>query len=315
MKSVRLCVILLVASLMLFLMTAYRQTRTVETGSPGRKPIIPDIQLEHTPDRVRRGEAIAQMLCVQCHADDRNRLTGKRMTDLPRIMGRIYSANITRDSAAGIGRWTDGELLYFLRTGVRRDGSMAPAMPRFPLMADEDLQSVVAWLRSDALPVQPDPNEAPRSRYSLPVKLLAKSVLGTIPYPEKPIDKPDSGQEVLTGRYMADAVAGCFNCHSADFKKLNARYPERSKGYYAGGTVLRDEEGRRIRASNLTPDPQTGIGRYTREEFVRAVRMGVRPDGSVLRWPMFPHVTLTDAEAGAIYAYLRTLPPVRHQVK
>ncbi len=269
-----------------------------------------------TPARVRRGERIAQLLCLQCHADRENRLTGRRMTDVPKLFGKIYSANITQDKTVGIGGWSDVQLLFFLRTGQRRDGSLAPAMPRFPRMAEEDLLSVVAYLRSEAYPVQPDPHEAPRTRYSLPVKLLGKAFFKPLPYPEAVIAVPDSTDEVAFGRYLADDLIGCYGCHSADFKKLDPLHPERSKGYYGGGNALLGDGWETVRSANLTFDEETGLARhYTRETFIRAVKYGVRFDGTALRAPMTPHLALTDAEAGAIYECLKTVPNLHHAVR
>ena len=277
-------------------------------------PVGPTV--DRTSARVARGEKIAQLLCLPCHADNDNRLTGRRMTDVPKLFGKIYSTNITQDSTVGIGHWTDDNLLRFLRTGTRPDGSLAPAMPRYPLMADDDLRSIVAYLRSGAYPVQAATIEAPPTRYSLPVKLLAKSVFKPLPYPALPIALPDTTNEVALGRYLADGVIGCYGCHSADFKGLDPTHPERSKGYYGGGNRLLGEGGKPIFSANLTFDDKTGIGQtYTRETFIRAVRLGVKHDGSPLRAPMPPHLALTAREAGAIYAYLKTIPKLRRAAR
>jgi mono/diheme cytochrome c family protein len=67
---------------------------------------------------------------------------------------------------------------------------------------------------------------------------------------------------------------------------------------------------------NLTPDPETGLGRWSAEEIVRAVRQGKGRDGRDLV-PVMPwtsYAALTDADAQALAAYLRSVPAVRHQV-
>jgi hypothetical protein len=66
---------------------------------------------------------------------------------------------------------------------------------------------------------------------------------------------------------------------------------------------------------NLTPDPETGIGKWTIAELVTAIRTGVRPDGRELA-PVMPwraYAALTDADANALTAYLKSLKPVRFQ--
>jgi mono/diheme cytochrome c family protein len=70
-------------------------------------------------------------------------------------------------------------------------------------------------------------------------------------------------------------------------------------------------------SANLTPDPETGLGQWTEEQFVAAIRSGRhmgrgRPILPPMPWPAMSH--LTDADLGAIFAYLRTLPPVRNHV-
>lgn len=75
-------------------------------------------------------------------------------------------------------------------------------------------------------------------------------------------------------------------------------------------------EGQIIPSSNITFDEETGIGKkYTEAQFVDAVKLCKKPDGSTLRYPMQPHITLTDYEVKAVYAYLKTIPKIKNQVK
>src|SRR5260221_11874612 len=75
-----------------------------------------------------------------------------------------------------------------------------------------------------------------------------------------------------------------------------------------------DMNGRIVKTSNITPDPETGIGKWSEDEFVRLLRFGVRPDHSVIVYPMVPFPELGDDEARSIYAYLRTVPPIKNAV-
>ncbi|WP_332368263.1 hypothetical protein [Spirosoma telluris] len=182
-------------------------------------------------------------------------------------------------------------------------------------MAEEDLKSVVAWLRSDRFPVQPAKQEAPEVEYSFFSKLLSHTILKPGEYPQQILQTPDSTDQVAFGRYIADGVADCYSCHSSDFLDQDKLHPERSKGYYGGGNKLNGEGGKPIFTANLTFDEETGIGKkYTKSQFIRAVKFGVRPDGSILRQPMSPHPTLSDYEVGAIYEYLKTIPKLKNDI-
>ncbi|WP_128546325.1 c-type cytochrome [Larkinella soli] len=292
--------------------TAYVAIVGVPSYDP---PVIPEISVEKTPERIARGEVIAQIQCMACHADNDNRVTGKHLAEAPELFGKLYSKNITQDKEKGIGNWTDGEIMYFLRTGVRRDGSYAPVMPQYPNMADEDLKSVIAWLRSDAFPVQPSKKEAPETELSLFSKILTHTMMKPLPFSPTPVALPDSIDQVALGRYTADAIGDCFGCHSGDMIDQDKVHPENSKGYYGGGIQMNDDKGQPVYSANLTFDEETGIGKkYTKEQFIRAVKTGVRPDGSILRQPMFPRPMLSDYEVGAIYEYLKTVPKIKHDI-
>jgi mono/diheme cytochrome c family protein len=101
------------------------------------------------------------------------------------------------------------------------------------------------------------------------------------------------------GRYLVE-MADCAACHTAD-----------DGAPFAGGRPFQMPFGT-LYATNITPDPDTGIGRWSRAEFQRAVRDGVAPRGHL--YPAMPYVSyrqLTADDADAIYAWLMTRPPVR----
>ena len=111
---------------------------------------------------------------------------------------------------------------------------------------------------------------------------------------------PASAELVARGRYLVQA-ADCAACHTV---------PESGRPF-AGGVAFKLPFGT-IYSSNITPDLQDGIGGYTDDEFVRAVREGVRKDGQHL-YPAFPYTSytaLSRADVLAIKAYLMTLPAV-----
>lgn len=285
-------------------------------GIPRYEASHPTLVVERTPERIARGKTLAALMCVACHENSStHKLTGKRIGDLPSAFGEVFSVNITQHPDKGIGRWTDGELAYLLRTGIRPDGRyLPPWMIKTPHLSDEDLASIIAYLRSDDPAVAPaDVGPVGVTKPSLLAKVLTHTVMKPLPYPDKPIVAPPRTDRVAFGRYLSNAL-DCYACHSADFKKLDSMFPEKSAGFMGGGNLLIGVEGRRVLSANLTPDEGTGIGRWSEADFVRALRQGFRPDGRALRYPMLPKTELTDDEASAIYAYLRTVPKLRNQV-
>jgi mono/diheme cytochrome c family protein len=271
------------------------------------------LQVQPTPALLARGKALVSMMCSDCHRDPiTGVLSGKRLTDVPKMLGKVYSANITQHPQFGIGAYTEGQLAYLLRTGVGRHGRTLPMMQK-PGLSDDDLRAVIAFLKhSDDPTVRPVAVAGVPTRYSLPARLAMPLVAKALPYPTNAMEA-DTG-EVAQGKYLVN-VLGCYECHSGSVLKLNRLTPEKSKGYLAGGGKLTTLEGEPIRTPNLTMDTETGLGRWSREAFVKALRESVRPDHSVVRYPMPSYAQLSEAEAGAIYAYLQTIPPVRKAVK
>lgn len=102
------------------------------------------------------------------------------------------------------------------------------------------------------------------------------------------------------GEYLAKA-GGCVGCHT---EARDGAAP------YAGGRALKTPFGTFF-GPNITPHPQAGIGRWTEEDFIRAMRFGVRPDGAHY-YPAFPYPSFTrivDQDLRDLWAYLRSLAP------
>jgi mono/diheme cytochrome c family protein len=110
----------------------------------------------------------------------------------------------------------------------------------------------------------------------------------------------DRAAQVATGEYLA-RIGNCGGCHTA-----------RGGQPFAGGRGIPTPFGV-VRASNLTPDDETGLGRWTAEEFWRALHNGRSKDGRLL-YPAFPYTSYTEVtreDSDALFAYLRSLQPVR----
>jgi mono/diheme cytochrome c family protein len=273
--------------------------------------------VEVTPERVARGKRSVDLLCASCHMDSATGgLTGKLMPDVPAEFGAAWSRNITAHPVKGIGSWTDGEIAFLLRTGIARDGRYTPPwMVKMPNASDEDLRDIIAFLRSDDPLVKPRDVASRDSSPSFLTKVLSRTVFKPFPYPAREIVAPPPSDAVAHGRYLVEGRLLCFGCHSADFKTVDELHPERSVGYLGGGNPMPDLGGKIVYTSNLTPDEETGLGRWTKEGFRRALREGIRPDQRPLRYPMVPYRPLSDEEADAIFAYLRTVPAIRNKMK
>ena len=133
------------------------------------------------------------------------------------------------------------------------------------------------------------------------------------------------------GRYLV-TITGCHDCHSPKIKgmtpdltrALSGRpsttpIPSKADGEVHASldlTAWTGPWGQSV-ASNLTPDPATGIGtRYTEASFIAAMRTGKKPNGLQMQPPMPAEVyqNMTDADLRAIWAYLRTVKPIRNAV-
>ncbi len=295
---------------------AYIAIRGVPDYDVNMPPELVSLKVQGDSIRVARGAKIATLLCNECHKGKDGILTGNILPDLPKEFGKIASYNITHDPEHGIGAWTDGELYYFLRTGIRKNGSWAPPfMPKFPLMADEDIYSIIAWLRSDDPALAANPSEYPPNQYNFLIKFLSNIAFNPPPLPEKTLTIPDTTDQIAFGKYVANGLCACFACHSADFKTMNQMEPEKSGGFYGGGNPMINLEGELVPSANITMDKETGIGNWTQEQFYAAVKFGKNPRGGPLYYPMFPHTTLSDTEVNAIWAYLQTVPPIHNPVQ
>ena len=119
----------------------------------------------------------------------------------------------------------------------------------------------------------------------------------------------DTASARARGRYLATALCECFECHSP-LEPGDREIPIAAK--LGAGDIL-DEKERQV-APNLTRDAETGAGKWTDEQLVRAIREGIGHDGRRLSQAMpYPYFSvLSDEDAAAIVAYLRSLPPVRN---
>lgn len=225
------------------------------------------------------------------------------------VPGTIYALNIT---PSGIGNWTDGELIRAITTGVTKDGkALFPLMPyySFNSLSREDLYSIVAYIRT----LKPIENKIPNRELDFPMNLIVK----TIPLVTYNGGKsPDKSDTLAYGKYLV-TIAGCGDCHTPMVKGKPVENLT-----LAGGMVFNLPFGT-LRSANITPDNETGIGKWTKENFISRFKhfdsdstgnVPVSKDGfnTLMPWTFF--AGMKDEDLSAIYTYLRTIKPVRHQV-
>lgn len=262
-------------------------------------------------DAFERGKELTFSICAGCHYNrTTNKFTGNKIEDIPAIAGTVYSANLTHSKTHGVtSRYTDAELRHLLKTGVARDGRFLSYMLR-PNMAEDDINAIIVYLRSDDPAVAADDRIAGTTHFTFIGKMYMDMHAKPIAY-KSGVKVPDN--QTALGYYLVDNL-GCFHCHSKSLTKLNYENPDQTPGYLAGGIKLKGENGTEIRASNITPDKMTGIGNYTKEQFRRALTDGRAPDRE-LKPPMPKFKMLKEQELDAIYAYLQTVAPKEHKVK
>ena len=111
--------------LLLFILAMYVNF----SGIPSYENKAENLVVEITEARITEGARMAAILCLQCHGSTDGVLGGALMSDVE-VFGEIYAANITQHPEFGITDYTDGELAYLMRTGIRKDGQYVPVRDR-----------------------------------------------------------------------------------------------------------------------------------------------------------------------------------------
>jgi hypothetical protein len=84
-----------------------------------------DLKVIPTPERLARGQKLAELMCAECHLDPKTgAFTGTKQTEIPAIFGQAWAQNITQDKVHGIGNWSDGDIARLLKTGLKPDGTL-----------------------------------------------------------------------------------------------------------------------------------------------------------------------------------------------
>lgn len=257
-----------------------------------------------------RGEYIVRnvAVCGGCHAAD-----PKHDVDGPLSGGTEFrdwrigiarASNLTPDAETGIGSWSDAEIVRAIRNGQRKDGRLlAPVMPYewFHEMSDDDALSVARYLKSLA-PVRHEVTQSPSIAFKLGKLLFLR------PKPAVSVATPSRGATAYGG-YLAQHAGLCADCHTPR-SGLQSK-PDKNRLFAGMAHPPKDFP---KRPTDLTPDPDTGIGRWSEADFLQTLRSGKRLSGEELD-PFMPWRQIrrmSDDDLRAIYVYLRSLPPIRN---
>ena len=266
-------------------------------------------------DAAARGEYIFHLAgCTSCHTDEKNKkplLSGGVPLKTP--FGTFYGPNITPDPTYGIGRWSEADFISALREGRGPDGAhLFPVFPftSFTKMTDADAKDLWAYLKT--VPAVAAPNKPHDVGFPFNVRLgqmVWKWIFFT---PGRFQPDPAKSVEVNRGAYIVQALGHCTECHT----QRNLLGGLDTSKAFAGNTRGPDNDA----VPNLTPDPDTGLGKWSEGDLADLLKDGMTPDGDFVGGSMAEVVRnttgkLSEPDTRAVTAFLKSLPPVHNKVE
>jgi mono/diheme cytochrome c family protein len=228
--------------------------------------------------------------------------------------GTVYSTNITPDPKTGIGTWNDEQIIGAIRLGRRPNGERLLPVHPFPIfngMAEADLKALVAFLRTTPPVVRA--NQPKQISVPLFESVFLPAWLAAFAPRETPPPKaPTSG--AARGEYLVKAVGHCGECHTPRTRTMASDYTR-----FLAGTPKGPED---QAMPNITPDPDTGLGKWSVEEIADYLGTGNKPDGDVagglmaevIDGTLAGYKDMSQADRLAIAQYLKTVPAVRNKI-
>lgn len=295
------------------------------TGNNSKEPIG---DATSNPDSlnqsIERGKYLATKvtICLDCHSERDYKYFAGPIKDGTEGMGGelfdeknvgvpviLYARNITPDPETGIGTWTDDEIFRAITRGISKNGdTLFPLMPyiSYNRMAKQDIMDIIAYLRT----LKPIKHKVPERQLFVPLHLVYPPNLQTTADNNV---RPPASDKIKYGEYLVTSAA-CFDCHtSMESGKLGQPF--------AGGVTF-NLATFTVTSANITPDKETGIGAWTEEMFLqkfiqyrdkKAYLYDPGKQNSIMPWAYFSQ--MDDYDLKAIYAYLRTLPPVSKKIE
>lgn len=280
-----------------------------------------NITIEATPKRIERGKYLALhvTVCLDCHSPhDKTKFAspmdttllgagGEKFDSGVGFPGNVVVPNIT---SYNLKNWTDGELYRAITTGVKKDGSaIFPLMPwpYYSKMDREDVYSIIAFLRT----INPVAVTHPKAKLDFPLNILVH----TMPQKAVPGKLPNPSDTLKYGEYLVQSAA-CKDCHSQD--KDGKLLPGLE---FAGGKAFKVGKGK-VYTANITSDTETGIGGWTRDQFVSRFKTyadaGKAADANSVGYetimPWWNYGGMSESDLKSIYTYLHTIKPIKNRV-
>lgn len=240
---------------------------------------------------------------------------GGRAFPIP--FGTVYSTNITQDKETGLGAWTDQQIIDAITKGVRRDGSrILPVMPyeKYSGMAQEDVKMLVAYLRT----LTPVKKPTPELKTWVPfVRSIGTSIYLELfgRFSNSALQAPKAGIE--RGRYLVEHISICGDCHTP---RNFLGVPKRSF-HLAGASKKIGPLGQAV--PNITPENETGIGSWKREEIADLLLTGTKPDFDnvqglmyeVIQGVPYGYKDMKKEDGLVIADYLKSLPAIKNKIE
>jgi mono/diheme cytochrome c family protein len=283
---------------------------------------VQDMKVEVTPERVERGKYLANhvTICMDCHSTrDWTKFSGpitpgtlgkggEKFDQTMGFPGKFFSPNITPYTLVS---WSDGEIYRAITSGVKKGNHpIFPVMPysHYGQLDTEDIYSIIAYLRT----LPSIEYTAPVSEADFPMNII----LHMIPSKATPSAKPSKSDTLAYGQYLVKAAA-CIECHTKD---KQGRIIEELA--FSGGREFQMPGGMLV-TPNITPDKETGIGKWTREDFIKRFKAydlatyipQTTNKGdlmTVMPWTMYAGMDSTDLVS--VYKALMALKPMNNKV-
>jgi mono/diheme cytochrome c family protein len=234
--------------------------------------------------------------CVECHGEN---MSGKLMLNDP-ALATIHGANLSPGEGGAGQIFSDADWVRAIRHGVGEDGLPLIIMPssEYNNLGSEDLKDIVAYLKTlEPVDYEDTITVGPMGRFMLVTEIMPFTLLHAAKIDHsKPI--PEDMPVTASAEYGEYLAITCQGCHRADL---------------SGGSMAGPDP---AHAANLTPAGD--VAGWTEETFIRAMREGIRPDGSqisdLMPWKVFGS-SYSDTELRALWLYLQSLPPVESEAQ